>query len=122
MTKLEFGPLEKDDDPEDRYPPKGTPETAIVINLDEDAYSILHHTGRYFHGQLVVAGLIGEEIGIMDVPTDPGVWTFEDGKYWTHTDWETGIVDDYGISGSWRKATPDDFANAGIECPIDIGD
>ena len=58
--------------PDDLYPPKGTPETAIVITLTEDQNHVVHHTGRYFHAQVECAGYQGEEVGIDDVPDEPG--------------------------------------------------
>lgn len=106
--------------PEDDYPPKGTPNTALIISITKDQYTVLAHTGRYFHGQINCAGLSGEEVGISNVPDEPGVWVLEDGAPWSSRDWETGIVDDYGIEGTFRKATPADFEKFGLECPMDF--
>lgn len=103
-----------EDDPNENYPPKGTPEFAIVINITCDQYIVLYHTGRYFHAQINCAGFNGEEIGITNVPDEPGVWVFENGKPWDHKDWETGIVDDYGITGDWRPAIAKDIKDAHI--------
>ena len=99
----------------DNYPPKGTPETAIIVSLDCEIYSVIWHTGRFFHAQCVHAGLLYEEIGLSDVPDEPGIWWFENGKPWHTTDWETGVPDDYGMDGDWRKATKEDFEKAGLE-------
>ena len=106
--------------PDDHYPPKGTPETALVVTLTCDQYHVVHHTGRYFHAQVECAGYHGEEVGIDDVPDEPGVWYFSGGKPWTSKDWETGVIDDGGISGDWRRATAEDFKDAGLECPMDL--
>lgn len=116
---LEFTTLE-DDVERDDYPPKGTPEMALVVSVGEDNYAVVHHTGRYFHAQVVDAGFNGEEVGIDAVPDEPGAWVFENGKPWTGRDWETNIVDDGGISGDWRRATPGDFKAAGLPCPLDL--
>lgn len=105
---------------EENYPAKGTPETALVVSLTCDQYHVIHHTGRYFYGQVECAGFQGEDVGISDVPDEPGIWVFESGKVWTSTDWETGIQDDFGIEGTWRKARPEDFEKAGLECPLDL--
>ena len=106
--------------PDDHYPPKGTPETALVVTLTPGQYHVVHHTGRYFHAQVECAGFQGEEVGIDDVPDEPGVWYFSGGKPWTGRDWETGVIDDGGISGEWREATPEDFKDAGLKCPMSL--
>lgn len=110
----------EDNEAENSYPPVGTPETAIVVVIDSENFKILAHTGRYFHGTCVCAGYTGEESGLCGVPDEPGFYFFYDGKVWTSQCWETGIVDDWGIEGSFRKATPEDFLTAGLECPLDL--
>tara|TARA_R100001086_G_scaffold205174_1_gene121042 strand:- start:1377 stop:1745 length:369 start_codon:yes stop_codon:yes gene_type:complete len=117
MTELNILNVFEEEEPRsDEYPPKGTPEEAIIIALDEETYRVLAHTGRFFHAQLVGAGVDGMEVGISDVPSDPGIWFFSEGSYWSSKDWETGIVDDYGISGKIRKATKEDFDKFNLEC------
>lgn len=117
--KLVMTIMEDEDSAEENYPPKGTPESALVIVLNCDIYDVLGHTGRFFHGECECAGFKGEEVYVDDVPDEPGYFVFENGEPWSHRDWETGYVDDYGISGDWRKARLDDFAKFGVEVPID---
>lgn len=101
--------------PEDEYPPIGTPETAIVIVINCDNYEVVDYTGRFFHAQIGCAGFHGEEIGITNVPDSPGVYVMDNGKPWEGKDWETGIVDDYGIEGDWRLATKEDFKRFDVD-------
>lgn len=107
---------------EDGYPPKGTPETALVIvwSGEDYAFHIMAHTGRYFYGTVEVGGLNGEESGMEDVPEGPGFYVMENGRVSSHRDWETGIVDEVLIHGDWRKARLADFDRFGIECPLDL--
>lgn len=105
---------------EDMYPPIGTPETALLAVLYSDNYKVLAHTGRYFHGTCACAGFDGEETGITNVPDEPGFYFFHTGKPWAHKCWETGVADDFGIDGEFRKATPEDFDAAGLECQLDL--
>jgi hypothetical protein len=117
--------VEDDQDPSEHYPPVGTPETALVVVIDCDNYCVLAHTGRYFHAQCDCAGFQGEEVGITDVPDgDPGVYVFENGEVWTTTCPDSGCVDDCGIDGDWRLATPEDVVRFGFKAnpPFDIGD
>jgi hypothetical protein len=105
-----FEGIEDEHTPEENYPPKGTPERALLVVIDCDDYHVVDYTGRFFHGQIACAGVQGEEVGITGVPDDdPGVYVFENGKPWTTTDWETGVVDDYGIDGDFRKATLEEY-------------
>lgn len=109
-----------DESPMPEYPPQGTPDEAIIMSYDGDqGYVVLAHHGRFFHAQCVEAGFDGEEVGV-DFAPDVGLWVFENGQPWEGRDWETGMVDDYGISGDWRKPTPRDFKRFGIECPVDL--
>lgn len=105
------------DDPNDHYPPKGTPETCLIIAIDSDNFRTLAHTGRFFHAQLNCAGFDGEELGLEGVPDEPGFWVMEAGQTWSHRDWETGIVDDYGCGGVWRPALATDFIAFGLTVP-----
>lgn len=114
--------LEEDFDPNDEknYPAMGTPNTALLAVLDNETYKVLDHKGRFFHAQLNCAGVDGIEVGIDGVPDEPGFYVFYDGTPWTTKDWESGHVDDYGIEGKFRKARPEDFEAAGLDCPLDL--
>lgn len=106
---------------EEVYPPVGTPDTALVSSLDGDYnYTILGHTGRYFFGMCVEAGYCGEESGISNPPEEPGYWVMEGGGVWTSTDWESGLQDDYGIEGDWRRATMVDFIKYDADYPLHL--
>ncbi len=108
-------PVEPDYDPANDYPPKGTPETALVIVINEELFEVLDHTGRYFHGMINCAGYSGVDILIDAVPDEPGYWVFENG-----VSWKDHYEGDYGISGDWRKARLSDFTKYSVECPIEI--
>lgn len=109
----------KTDDHEDDYPPIGTPERALIIAIDCDNFHVLAHTGRFFHAQRNLAGLDGEEIGLdRDPNLEPGYYVFEGGNAWQHRDWETGVIDDYGLGGTWRQPTRADFEAFEVPFPI----
>jgi hypothetical protein len=112
-----FEGIEGEHTPEENYPPKGTPERALLVVINCDNYHVVDYTGRFFHGQIACAEVQGEEVGICDVPDDPGVYVFENGKPWTTTDWETGVVDDYGINGDFRKATFEEYQAMALGSP-----
>lgn len=95
--------------PEEDYPPKGTPERALLVVINCDNYHVVDYTGRFLHAQIACAGYQGEEVGIRGVPDDPGVYVFENGKPWNGTDWETGVIDDFGIDGDFRPATFEEY-------------
>jgi hypothetical protein len=73
-------------DPADHYPPKGTEEACLAIVIDSEMFRVLGHTGRYMHGQINCAGYQGEELGLNNVPDDPGFWVMERGSVWTSFD------------------------------------
>ncbi len=110
-------PIEEEPDPE--YPPKGTEETALILAIDCDNFTVLAHTGRFMHAQLVCAGVDGEYIGLnTEDVVDPGYWVMEKGSYWESRDWETNVVDDGGLDGEWRRAALEDFAAFDLRLPI----
>lgn len=105
------------DDPNDNYPPMDEPNGALGLSLDGDCnYWILAHTGRYLHGQITCAGMNGEESGT-PFPEEIGYFVLEDGKGWNSRDWETGIVDDYGLDGETRPALYADFVKFDADIP-----
>lgn len=101
------------DDPADYYPPIGTPEAALVISLAGDNFTVIAHTGRFFHGQIGCAGYNGEELGMTGSgDLDLGYYVFENGKPWSYDD-------DCGIDGDWRPATPKDFIDFDADMPFE---
>lgn len=93
------------DDPnlEENYPPLGTPETALVVVLDEDRFEIIAHTGRFFHGMLNCAGYGSEEVGLVVEPDlSPGVYVVENCSVSAGEDW-------CEATGTWRKANVNDL-------------
>lgn len=117
---VDFIILEEDDDSPDRdenYPPIGTPDACLGLSLDGDAtFTILGHTGRFFHAQCNCAGFWGEEVGI-DFPDFIGYFVLEKGVTWNTIDWESGEVDDYGINGDIRPAELKDFIHFNVDIP-----
>lgn len=108
--------------PEDDYPPIEEPNEALGLSLDGDCnYWILAHTGRYLHGQIECAGMNGEESGI-SFPDEIGYFVLENGKGWNSRDWETGIVDDYGLDGDTRPALYADFVKFKADIPPMLAD
>ena len=104
-------------DPNENYPPIGTPEECLVLVINSENFEVLGHAGRFFHAQIGCVGYNGEEIGIDDVPDKHGYWVMENGSVWTSTDYDSGVVDDCGISGHWRPATAADFERFGVSLP-----
>jgi len=111
----ELTAIEEDRSEENNYPPKGTEETALIVWLDEEAFTVVAHTGRFFHSHFIDAGLQEDELNISTVERDPGVYVFSGGKVWESRDWETGVVDDYGIDGLWRLANAKDLKDFDYE-------
>mgnify|MGYP001087576777 CR=1 FL=1 len=109
-------------DADDDYPPVGTPERALILAIDADNFTVLAHTGRFFHAQIACAGYDGEEVGI-ERPADlePGYYVYEGTKAWERKDWETGLIDDYGLGGALRPATHADFFTFGVKPPYATG-
>ena len=104
-----------------QYPDKGTPNTALICALDCEGYTVISHTGRFFFAQCADAGYSGEEVGVSNLPDDdPGFWVMENGVTWESTDWESGIVDDYGIEGDFRKPTMVDFIRYDFPYPLHV--
>lgn len=108
MAELIF--TEDEYKPEDHYPPVGTEESGLVLIISADNFTVLEHTGRFMHGQRCCAGFDGEEIGLQDVPDEPGYWVFRDGKVSAGEDYADLYCD-------WAPAQPEDFARFGVELP-----
>ena len=122
LDELETIVVRSKDDPDENYPPKGTPNECLVILIDQDNFHVLGWTGRFFHGQCVCAGFSStDEIGIdhPDEDLDPGYYVMEKGRPWATKDWESNVFDDYGIAGIWRKATRADFDKFNVGWPFD---
>lgn len=96
--------------PEDHYPPIGTEEACLIVSLDCDTYRVLGHTGRAFHGQIECAGYNGEELGLQNVPEEPGYWVMERGS--VHAS-----EDEFEIDGDWRPAVAGDFDRFNADMP-----
>lgn len=102
-----------DDDsyaPENHYPPIGTEESAMVLVISSDNFTVLSHTGRFMHGQCNCAGFDGEEIGLKNVPDEPGYWVLRNGTMDCGEDWAD-------LYGDWSEATLDDFTRFDIDVP-----
>lgn len=97
-------------DPENDYPPEGTENACLIISLDCDRFEVLGHSGRYFHVQINCAGYNSEEIGIDDIPDQPGYWVMENGIL-------GGEPDNLSMSGEWRPAAREDFTRFNVDLP-----
>jgi hypothetical protein len=113
ITESEADP----DDPNENYPPKGTEDACLLVNIDDYRFKMLGHTGRFFHAQCDCAGYDGEEIGIEGIPEEAGYWVMEKGVVSYSRDWESGVVDEVTISGEWRPALLEDFEKFNADEP-----
>jgi hypothetical protein len=41
----------------------------------------------------------------IEEPEEPGLWILKNGKSWVGRDWETGVVDEWGIDGDYERVT-----------------
>ncbi|AXQ69123.1 hypothetical protein HOU02_gp099 [Caulobacter phage CcrBL9] len=102
--------------PNDHYPPKGTPDGCLILALSCDNFTVLGHTGRYLHAMINCAGFNGEELGLEGVPDEPGYWVCENGSVNAGTDSYTG--EGYAeMYGDWRPARREDFEHYGVDMP-----
>jgi hypothetical protein len=102
--------VEDDYDPTAHYPPIGTEESAMILNLDGESFIVLAHTGRFMHGQINCAGFSGEELGLQDVPDEPGYWVLRNGV--------VSAGEDYAdLYGDWEPAQGDDFVRFDVDLP-----
>ncbi|UTU07772.1 hypothetical protein CcrC1_gp087 [Caulobacter phage C1] len=107
--------------PNDHYPPKGTPNTCLILALTCDNFTVLGHTGRYLHAMINCAGFNGEELGLENVPDEPGYWVCENGDVNAGTDSFTG--EGYAeMYGDWRRARLSDFARFEVDMPLDLSE
>lgn len=115
---------DEDDDNHSDEPPKNEPNEALICYTGNEIGTVLAHKGRFFYWQDYAVGPYGglDEYGINLPPEDePGFWVLENcNRPWSSTDWETGIVDDFGVDGQYRRPTKQDFIKFGredlIEC------
>ena len=108
-------------DPSDHYPPKGTEEACLILSLGNEQFTVLGHTGRYFHGQCACAGYDGEEVGIAEaMDLDHGYWVMEKGRVYGGGGPDMrGEYDDPEVGGEWRRARLSDFKRFNVDAPID---
>lgn len=69
--------------------------------------SVLDHKGAFLFWEDQANGL---DSYFEEAVEEPGLWLMHNGSPWVHKDWETGIPEDWGIEGDFRKITPDEAA------------
>ena len=107
----------EDEDYVSDEPPKDEPNRALIISDGYERFRVLATQGRAFYWTVVYNGHYDEDLSGLDFPPEdePGFFVYENCKTWSSTDWETGITDEFGISGTYRKATYQDFVDFGRE-------
>lgn len=82
-------------------------EALILAWLSEDGdidTQILDGRGSFFFWNLE-NGRSCDDFGVM-CPEGPGLWLLTKGEPWSSRDWESGMVDDYGLDGEIRAVEP----------------
>ncbi len=96
-------------------PPIGEPDACLILNYDGEQFVILGHTGRYLHGMLTHGGYGCDELGLIDVPNEPGYYVM-------HAARATGGIEHDGehwqeMSGEWQPALVEDFNHFKVPLP-----
>ncbi len=86
-------------DPLLHYPPEGTKNSCLILALDATTFRVIGHTGRYLYHRVVILGSRNEDIGLCDVPSEPGFWIMDEGA----------VCSTDELAGNWRPAIPADF-------------
>lgn len=114
MTELSI--VLADFDPADHYPPEDEENSALVLAIDCDTFTVIEHTGRFLHGSINCAGYKGIDTGIAGCPDEPGYWVMRNGTVIDTSHWEHPGTE-FELQGDWAPAQPEDFARFGVELP-----
>lgn len=89
------------------YPPEAEVSSCLILTLDADTFRVIGHTGRYLYHRVTILGARNEEIGLCDVPSEPGFWVMDEGA----------VCSTDELAGNWRAALPSDFKRFKVALP-----
>jgi len=81
------------------YPSEDAKNSCLILVLDATIFRVIGHTGRFMYHRVTILESRNEEIGLCDVPSEPGFWVMDEGAVCSNDE----------LAGNWRPAVPADF-------------